>query len=116
MVKDQNGVPVKELEPVMGAYAHFVAFNEEGTEVLHVHPLGEEPDSKDDRGGPVMEFHALFNEPGYYRFYAQFLIDGKDRFAPFGLRIDPAPPSDGAESPAQGPKPQSRATSRPTTR
>ena len=38
--------PFKELEPVMGAFAHLVAFHEDYKTVLHIHPQGQEPQTE----------------------------------------------------------------------
>src|SRR6185295_12096936 len=39
-----DGLPYKQLQPVMAAFAHLVAFNEDRKTVLHIHPEGPEPD------------------------------------------------------------------------
>lgn len=86
-VTDANGQPVKELQPVMGAYAHIVGFTEGGNSVLHVHPLGEEPASDDDRGGPELTFHLEPGKSGPIKLFVQVKIGGEDIFAPFMLKV-----------------------------
>lgn len=84
---DSTGAPVKNLEPVMGAFAHIVAFSQDLSHVLHVHPLGTEPSSPSDRGGPDLQFHFEPEAQGFVRLYAQIKVAGKDIFIPFGFRV-----------------------------
>jgi len=84
-----DGKPFTKLEPIMGAYAHLVAFSEDREHIAHVHPMGAEPTSDKDRGGPTMQFHLEFPKAGYQKLFAQFQVDGKDVFAPFGLDVKP---------------------------
>lgn len=83
----KDGKPFAQLQPVMGAFAHVVGFNEDYKTVLHIHPLGKEPDSANERGGPELSFHIEFTKTGFVKLFAQFNIDGKDIFAPFGITI-----------------------------
>ena len=84
-----DGKPFDKLEPVMGAFAHMVAFSEDRNHVTHVHPQGKEPETADERGGPELTFYLIANQPGYHQMYAQVQIGGKDVFAPFGLQVEP---------------------------
>lgn len=88
-VTGPDGKPFTNLEPIMGAYAHLVAFSEDRDTVAHVHPMGDEPKKDSDRGGPSLGFHLMFPEPGYQKLFAQFQIGGKNVFAPFGLDVKP---------------------------
>jgi len=88
-VTGADGKPFGKLEPVMGAFAHAVAFDEKRANVSHIHPLGREPEKADERGGPVLEFHMKFNEPGFWKLFVQVQVNGKDIFAPFGLHVEP---------------------------
>jgi len=88
-VAGPDGKPFGQLEPIMGAYAHLVAFSEDRENIAHVHPMGEEPDDDADRGGPTLQFHLSFPEPGYQKLFAQFQVGGKNVFAPFGLDVKP---------------------------
>jgi hypothetical protein len=58
-VRGPDGKPFKQLEPVMGAYAHMVAFPTNLESVTHVHPSGPEPTKKTERGGPDLSFHVV---------------------------------------------------------
>jgi hypothetical protein len=103
-----GGGPVV-LEEIMGAYAHLVAFDEKCTGFAHLHPTAP-------AGTPASAFAAtqgsasasalaqtappsppdapqLFalklTDPGFYRVWAQVKIAGRERFVPFGLRVEP---------------------------
>jgi len=89
-VTGPDGKPFTQLEPVMGAYAHVVAFSEDRKELAHIHPMGEEPKSDTERGGPMMEFHTDFATGGYKQLFVQVQIGGKQIFAPFGIEVMPA--------------------------
>jgi hypothetical protein len=85
----EDGTPVRELEPVMGAFAHLVAFHADGKSVLHMHPKGTQRLISTDRGGPNLEFQFYSPKPGFYRLFAQTQINGQQNFAPFGLVVQP---------------------------
>ncbi len=87
VIVKQNGLSFTQLEPVMGAFAHVVAFPANRLNVLHVHPLGEEPTDKDARGGPLLEFHFMPQEPGFAKLFVQVRVKGQDIFAPFGVMV-----------------------------
>ena len=83
----KDGKPFNQLEPVMGAFAHVVGFTEDYNSVLHIHPMGKEPASDTERGGPKLEFHIEPKKAGYVKLFAQVRIGGKDVFAPFGVTV-----------------------------
>lgn len=89
-VTKPGGAPAKNLEPIMGAFAHGVAFTPDLQSVVHVHPMGKEPKSKDDIGGPDLRFHLEPIGAGFFKFYVQVRIRGQDEFASFGLMAAPA--------------------------
>ncbi|MDZ4814767.1 MAG: hypothetical protein SGI71_00705 [Verrucomicrobiota bacterium] len=89
-VFDAKGKPVTFLEPIMGAYAHIVGFNEDRTSIAHIHPMGAEPTKPTDRGGPDLTFHFGPEKPGYYKLFGQVKIKGKEYFADFGLLVSPS--------------------------
>ena len=89
-VRGPDGQPFKQLEPVMGAYAHMVAFPTNLESVTHVHPSGPEPTTKTERGGPDLSFHVVPEQPGFQKFYLQTQIGGKDKFVAFGVDVAPA--------------------------
>lgn len=83
----KDGQPFTQLEPVMGAFAHVVGFTEDYNSVLHVHPMGKEPSSDAERGGPKLEFHIEPEKAGFVKLFVQVRIGGKDIFAPFGVNV-----------------------------
>lgn len=89
-VTGPDGQPFKQLEPVMGAYAHMVAFPQNLESVTHVHPTGPEPTTKSERGGPDLSFHVVPEQPGYQKFYLQTQIGGQDKYVAFGMDVAPA--------------------------
>lgn len=89
-VTGPDGREFSKLEPVMGAFAHMVAFPEDLASVTHVHPMGAEPKTAAERGGPELSFHVESDKPGYQKFFLQTQIGGKDKFAAFGLKVEPA--------------------------
>ena len=86
-VTGPDGQPFKQLEPVMGAYAHMVAFPTNLESVTHVHPTGPEPTTKTERGGPELSFHVVPEQAGFQKFYLQTQIGGKDKFVAFGVDV-----------------------------
>jgi hypothetical protein len=88
MITDKNEKPVKNLEPIMEAFAHIVAFNEDYQTILHVHPMGPEPKDPSLRGGPKIDFHLTPSTPGYVKIFVQVQINGKEIIAPFGVNVN----------------------------
>jgi hypothetical protein len=87
-IVDTQGHDFKALEPIMGAYAHIVAINEDFETIAHVHPMGEEPSKESDRGGTTLSFHFEPKKAGYYKIWLQVRIDGKDVYVPFGSDVE----------------------------
>ncbi|MDG4549798.1 MAG: hypothetical protein RKR03_05655 [Candidatus Competibacter sp.] len=101
-VTGPDGKPVAKLEPIMGAFAHLVGFNEDRSEIAHIHPLGQEPRTAAERGGPTLEFQTKFVTGGYQKLFAQVQIDGRPVFAPFGIEVTPAKPDKTASAAGHG--------------
>ena len=87
-VKDANGSVFAALEPIMGAYAHLVGFNEDYKTIAHIHPMGEEPKNPGDRGMGQLQFHIQPEKSGLVRLFAQVQIGGESKFAPFTLNVE----------------------------
>ncbi|HET6889143.1 MAG TPA: heavy metal-binding domain-containing protein [Candidatus Udaeobacter sp.] len=85
----EDGTPMTELEPVMGAFAHLVAFHSDGKIVLHIHPKGTRQLVPKDRGGPGLEFQFYSAKPGFFRLFSQTQVAGEQKFARFGLIVQP---------------------------
>jgi hypothetical protein len=88
-VTKPDGTSANNLEPIMAAFAHGVGFTADLTGVLHVHPMGKEPEMDSERGGPDLSFHLQPAMAGFFKFYVQVQIDGQSRFAGFGLNAAP---------------------------
>jgi hypothetical protein len=84
-----DGTPVTELEPVMGAFSHLVAFHADGKTVLHIHPKTAHRLTDADRGGPELDFQFCAPKPGFFRLFVQVQIAGEQKFAPFGVIVKP---------------------------
>jgi hypothetical protein len=84
-----DGRPFTELEPIMGAFAHLVAFHEDRKTVLHIHPKGAPVLDAARRGGPRLDFQIYAPQPGFYRLFAQVQVAGSSKLAPFGLGVAP---------------------------
>jgi hypothetical protein len=84
---DGNDLP---LRPVMGAFAHLVAFDPFTNGFAHLHPLEYEPPKAvdDSREGPLT-FTFKSPKPGNYRLWAQIKVadDVEESFLPFDLEI-----------------------------
>jgi hypothetical protein len=76
-IKDANGKPITNLEPLMAAGGHCVIIDADGREFLHVHPAEEVHDGVNWRGGPSVSFLANFPKPGLYRAWGQFQHEGR---------------------------------------
>jgi hypothetical protein len=86
-IKDANGKPITNLEPLMAAGGHCVIIDAEGREFLHVHPAEEIDDVVRWRGGPSVSFLANFPKPGLYRAWGQFQHEGKLLTADFTFEV-----------------------------
>lgn len=82
----KTGKPVTDVEPYLGAFAHFNIVNQDHTENLHAHPL-KEAESKDDRGGPEVGTRTIFPKPGIYKIWTQFQRNGKVIVVPFIVNV-----------------------------
>lgn len=89
-VTKPDGTSATNLEPIMAAFAHGVGFTADLSGVLHVHPMGKEPEIDSERGGPDLSFHLQPAMAGFFKFYVQVQIDGQSKFAGFGLNAAPA--------------------------
>ena len=112
-VTTKDGRDFTALEPVMGAFAHMVAFPTALNSIAHIHPLGKEPEQPSERGGPDLSFYFVPEKEGYYKMFLQVQVDGRNRFAAFGVQGRASPPrlhrtrrihvSDAPGSPQPGP-------------
>ena len=75
-----------QLEEVMGAYAHLVAFDESRSGFAHLHPL-QAANAALDPKEPRLAFEVTIPSPGRYVIWAQVALDGEERFVPFWIDV-----------------------------
>lgn len=77
------------MEPVMGAFAHLVAFDEARSGFAHLHPAEVDLEKKPDAVRPELNFKIMIPKPGRYVIWAQVNLGGSERFAPFWFEVAP---------------------------
>ncbi|MBL9214023.1 MAG: hypothetical protein JNG83_00965 [Opitutaceae bacterium] len=77
------------LQPVMGAFAHLVAFDEERTGFAHLHPNETDLSRPPDSLRPELTFKVTIPQPGRYVIWAQVNLGGVEMFAPFWVDVLP---------------------------
>ncbi|MBA4138447.1 MAG: hypothetical protein C0518_14150 [Opitutus sp.] len=83
---NQNPVP---LQPVMGAFAHLVAFDEERSGFAHLHPNEADLSLPPDALKPELTFKVTIPQSGRYVIWSQVNLDGREIFAPFWVEVLP---------------------------
>ncbi|MBW3634989.1 MAG: hypothetical protein KY445_00815 [Armatimonadetes bacterium] len=91
-VRDAKGVPVKDLQPYLGAMGHAVILSSDTKQYLHSHPMEGGMDGKPHdmskmgemkhaappkSGGPDVMFHTKMPAAGNYKAWGQFMHKGK---------------------------------------
>lgn len=74
------------LQPLMGAFAHLVAFDETRSGFAHLHPVEDEakaPDAND----PRLNFKLTIPKAGRYVIWAQVNVAGEEQTVPFELAV-----------------------------
>jgi len=77
------------LEPVMGAFAHLVAFDEKRSGFAHLHPQETDLAQPPDKLQPILNFRITIPQPGRYVIWAQVNLAGVEIFAPFWIDVLP---------------------------
>jgi hypothetical protein len=74
-----------QLQPVMGTFAHLVAFDPARDGVAHLHPTltGKETDPTH----PELSFVINLAQPGHYRIWGQVKLDDRERYVPFDIDV-----------------------------
>jgi len=85
-VKALDGSPTR-FTPVMDSYAHVVAFDASGTGFAHLHPANPLVQGQDPTN-PDLRFTFQFDDPGHYRVWTQFIVNGEHLFIPFDIIIN----------------------------
>jgi hypothetical protein len=76
------------LEPVMGAFAHLVAFDEARTGFAHLHPAEADLLKTPDAKKPTLNFKLTIPRAGRYVVWAQVNLGGRETFVPFELAVE----------------------------
>ncbi|MBL8190598.1 MAG: YHYH protein [Acidobacteria bacterium] len=98
--------PVANLEPFLGAWAHFVLIDPQHQSFIHAHPLEDADNTKPAQinqvhvhgaetfGPPPEEIRTLVSFPraGLYKLWAQFQLNGETVIQPFVLSVSEALP------------------------
>ncbi len=89
----RTGEPVRDLEPYLGAWGHTLILDADQSDYLHSHPTETLPEGAERatlRGGPEVEFGAMFPEAGLYRIWTQFQRGGRVATVSFTVEVKPA--------------------------
>jgi uncharacterized protein with PIN domain len=89
----RTGEPVRDLEPYLGAWGHTLILDADQSDYLHSHPTETLPEGTERaslRGGPEVEFGAMFPEAGLYRIWTQFQRGGRVATVSFTVEVKPA--------------------------
>lgn len=76
------------LEPVMGAFAHLVAFDAARSGFAHLHPAEADVTVRPDPIRPQLNFKLTIPQPGRYVIWAQVNVAGTERFVSFALDVE----------------------------
>ena len=83
---DGGSVP---MQPVMGAFAHLVAFDEARSGFAHLHPTETNLLQPPDAVKPVLHFKVTIPTAGSYVIWAQLNLAGRETFVPFWFDVEP---------------------------
>jgi len=99
LVSEETGLPVRDLQPYLGAWGHAVTLREDATGFLHSHAMGHAPSAAARRDSRV-SFVTFFARPGRHRIWSQFQRHGRVITVPFTVdvsRLDHLAKWDGAQ-------------------
>lgn len=77
----QDGTPVGDLEPYLGAFGHLVVIRAGSLDYLHAHP-------EEGPSGPDVRFGVVVGKPGVHRLFFDFRHNGVVRTADFTVRAE----------------------------
>jgi hypothetical protein len=75
------------LQPVMGAFAHLVAFDEARSGFAHLHPKEIDLATPPDPFRPELNFKVTIPQAGRYVIWAQVNLGGAEQFVPFWVDV-----------------------------
>lgn len=82
--RDEAAVP---LQPVMGAFAHLVAFDRERSGFAHLHPTETDLTRPPNATRPELHFKVTIPRAGRYVIWAQANLGGREVFVPFWFEV-----------------------------
>jgi hypothetical protein len=85
-IRRTGGGPVP-LSPVMGAFAHLVAFDAGRSGFAHIHPNETDLARAPDPVRPEFTFRLAIPRPGRYVIWSEVNLAGTDTFAPFWFDV-----------------------------
>lgn len=88
-VTDKSNSPISRLEPLMNAFAHFTAIDDDAQTLLRIHPVGGDILRSDLRGGPALTFKFYPPKAGFLHLFGQVRIDNRDITFPLGIQVVP---------------------------
>lgn len=88
LIEDNHRGPVP-LQPVMGAYAHLVAFDAARSGFAHLHPMEADLTKAPDAVHPELNFKITIPRAGTYVIWAQVNLGGREVFVPFWFDVVP---------------------------
>ncbi len=83
-----DGKPVP-LSPVMGAFAHLVAFDEARSGFAHLHPDQTDLTVPPDAVKPELTFKITIPRTGRYVVWSQMIVEEREVFVPFWVDVLP---------------------------
>jgi hypothetical protein len=78
---------VVPMEPVMGAFAHLVAFDEARSGFAHLHPMETDLTKRPDAVRPTLNFKITIPREGNYVIWSQVNLGGQETFVPFRFQV-----------------------------
>lgn len=88
LIKRDDGAAVP-LQPIMGAFAHLVAFDEARGGFAHLHPNEIDLAKIPDAHRPQLTFKVTIPKAGRYVVWAQVNLAGRDMAVPFWFEVLP---------------------------
>lgn len=85
-VERLDGGPVN-LEPVMDAFAHLVAFDTQRSGFAHIHPREADLSRRPDAVHPTLTFRVMIPAPGRYVIWSQVNLAGREETVPFWFEV-----------------------------
>jgi hypothetical protein len=92
LVDERTRLPIRDLQPYLGAWGHTFILHEQATVNIHAHPTEMIPEGVDRstlRGSSEVSFETVFKFPGRYRIWSQFQRLGKVTTVSFTVKVSP---------------------------